>query len=232
MYGTQLKNVDNTEYLGVIINNKLSRSPHINKICRQTLNKMNAISKCLAKCDTNAKKLAYESVIRPNIEYASVVWNPHTIDNINRLEKINKLGKNFVNKQNNGLPYTPDYAIKRRFKNDLKFFHKTHIKEIAVNIKDCYINPTSYTNLRNNSCYNIQRHNYESYKHSYFNRTIVAWNVLDKRWREINDPTIFKESLYDGRMNAEPSYHSFIRRLGISSLIYQLEHSSPNITHH
>ena len=190
------------------------------------------LNKCLTKCKTHAKKLAYESVIRPNIEYASVVWNPHTSNNINKLEKINKLGKKFVNKNNKGSLYNPDDAILRRFKNDLKFFHKIHYQHVEIGVNQSYIKESTDNNLRNYNSYILQRSNYDGYKHSFFNRTIHMWHNIDQQYKQINDSTIFKESLYDGNMNVTKSYHAYIRRLGISSLISAAEISAPTYTYH
>ena len=31
--------------------------------------------------------MAYNTLVRPKVEYASVVWSPYTKDNINKIEK-------------------------------------------------------------------------------------------------------------------------------------------------
>ena len=193
---------------------------------------MHMLNKCLAKCKTHAKKLAYESVIRPNIEYASVIWNPHTSNNINKLEKVNKLGKKFVNKNNDGIIYNPDDAILRRFKNDLKFFHKIHHQHVEVGVNESYINDNTNNNLRNNNSYKMQIANHDGYKHSFFNRTIHMWSNINQQYKQITDPTIFKDGLYDGSMNVINSYHAYIRRLGISSLISAADLSATTYTYH
>ena len=34
--------------------------------------------------------MAYNTLVRPKVEYASVVWSPYTKDNINKIEKPKK----------------------------------------------------------------------------------------------------------------------------------------------
>ena len=68
--------------------------------------------------------------------------------------------------------------------------------------------------------------------HSFFNRTIHMWNNINRQYKQITDPTIFKDGLYDGSMNVINSYHAYIRRLGISSLISAADLSATTYTYH
>ena len=36
------------------------------------------------------KTMAYNSLFRPQVEYASAVWSPYTIENINKIEKVQR----------------------------------------------------------------------------------------------------------------------------------------------
>ena len=43
----------------------------------------------LKNCPQKLKSLAYTSILRPKLEYASPVWDPYTDDNIKKLEMDN-----------------------------------------------------------------------------------------------------------------------------------------------
>ena len=63
--------------LGVIINNKLSPEDHINDKVRNTYNLLANMRVAFAFIDEDMVKKIITSFIRPTLEYAAVVWNPH-----------------------------------------------------------------------------------------------------------------------------------------------------------
>ena len=48
------------------------------------------------KAEFESKLLAYTSLCRPILEYADVVWDPHTKTNINKVEKIQDRAIRFI----------------------------------------------------------------------------------------------------------------------------------------
>ena len=77
---------DQHTYLGVIIHKSLSWSPHISDIVTKASRTLNID---LSKCSSQVKESAYLTMIRrPQIVYASDVWDPHHVGNIMEQEKI------------------------------------------------------------------------------------------------------------------------------------------------
>ena len=77
-----LERVDSAEYLGVTLDSKLSFNPHIGKICKNATSTRQFLQRNLPSCDIKTKDATYTTYIRPKLEYASTVWDPHTCANM------------------------------------------------------------------------------------------------------------------------------------------------------
>ena len=64
-------------YLGVLFHSSMSFSPHINNITSSAIKSLNFVRRNLNKCDESVKSAAYLGLVRPKLEYASSVWDPH-----------------------------------------------------------------------------------------------------------------------------------------------------------
>ena len=72
------------------IDSKMTWSAHI----RNTINKANKALGFLRRnfwyCTTDVKVTTYNMLVRPILEYASVVWDPHSKNHKDRLEMIQR----------------------------------------------------------------------------------------------------------------------------------------------
>ena len=84
------------KYLGVIITPTLSWNQHIDSATKKANGSRAFLQRNLRKCPSNIKKLGYRSLVRPIIEYSSVVWDPHTCVAINRIEMVQRKAARFV----------------------------------------------------------------------------------------------------------------------------------------
>ena len=87
LFGHPLSKVASHAYLGVKLDSKLSWAKHITEITTKS-------SKGL--CKPEVTDTAYNMLVRPKLEYASPIWNPHTSSQINRLERIQHYAARFV----------------------------------------------------------------------------------------------------------------------------------------
>ena len=69
-------------YLGVLIDKTLSWSPHVSSVASKASRTLNFLKRNLSKCSTEVKASAYLTMVRPQMEYASAVWNPYHIKDI------------------------------------------------------------------------------------------------------------------------------------------------------
>ena len=83
--------VSRYKYLGVTISSDLSWSPHITNCCSKTRRLIGLLYGHFYWY-TNSRSLLrlYKSFIRPHLDYASIVWNPHFKGEIESLENVQK----------------------------------------------------------------------------------------------------------------------------------------------
>ena len=75
-------------YLGVIFDCQLKWNAQCRRAASKATRVFNLLRRSLFGCSSAVKSLAYTSIVRPHLEYASIVWSPYTSTNINLLEAI------------------------------------------------------------------------------------------------------------------------------------------------
>jgi len=78
-----IKQVPSAKYLGITINEKLNWSKHISIISSSALG---FLSRNLKFCPLHIKESCYKSLVIPILEYACIIWDPHTQKDILNLE--------------------------------------------------------------------------------------------------------------------------------------------------
>lgn len=95
-YGQNMKHVNEIKYLGVTFSPNLNWHKHINLVCSKALRKLGYLKRTLRDATRECKLTAYISLIRPVLEYASVVLSPHCACDIAQLERVKKKAIRFV----------------------------------------------------------------------------------------------------------------------------------------
>ena len=88
--GTVLSCITSEKYLGVYIRQDFKWDLHIHLVASQTARKLRFIQRNLRGAPTDCKKLAYVSLVRSTLEYASVIWDPHKKASSDKLERIQR----------------------------------------------------------------------------------------------------------------------------------------------
>lgn len=88
--GMQLQQVEKQEDLGVLVTSDLKWNEHVSKIVKKT-NSLVYLVKCVFK-NLSPKSLTkiYVRYVRPLLEYASVVWCPYFVKDVDLLEKVQR----------------------------------------------------------------------------------------------------------------------------------------------
>lgn len=92
----QLKNVSSYKYLGVNINSELKWGTHINYILSAADRSLGYLKHHLRLEPHQLKKTAYTTLLRPKLEYASSIWDPHLAYQINEIEAFQNRAKRLV----------------------------------------------------------------------------------------------------------------------------------------
>ena len=85
-----LETTDTAKYLGIHINNTLSGNTHINKTAQRANTTSAFLHRNIPTCPRKTKHLAYTTLVHPILEYASIIWDPHTDTNIHKLEMVQR----------------------------------------------------------------------------------------------------------------------------------------------
>ena len=96
MGGEELSSVASQAYLGVELHEKLSWKQHIEKVASKAGRTLGFVRRNLGNCTPSLKKQAYISLVRSQLEYASVTWDPHRKNQIDQLEKIQRRAIRFI----------------------------------------------------------------------------------------------------------------------------------------
>ena len=177
-----IKEVPSTKYLGVTIDNKLTFNDHIQTITNKA-NQINAfIYRNLRHCPSTVKCNCYRSMVRPVLEYASSVWDPHTLNNINRIEAVQRRAARFcLNEFSSYSSVTNMLSTlnlpplqQRRERAKLIMMYK--IINDLIDIPKEYFTPND-SRLRK-GYYRQLTTNIDSYKFSFFPSAIKLWNPL------------------------------------------------------
>ncbi|XP_065570290.1 uncharacterized protein LOC136033468 [Artemia franciscana] len=92
-YLYKMKGIDLTKStcekdLGVILSLDLKPEKHIGLVVRKASNTLWLLTHSLRYLDIHSKISAYTSYVRPQLEYAIVIWLPYLKKNIDRIERV------------------------------------------------------------------------------------------------------------------------------------------------
>jgi hypothetical protein len=93
---TVLGKNDIFKYLGLTITNKLQWDQHINNITAKANKTLGFLRRNLKIPSIRIKEQAYQTLVRPLVEYASTVWNPYTKTEINKIEAVQRRAARYV----------------------------------------------------------------------------------------------------------------------------------------
>jgi hypothetical protein len=91
-----IQQVASHKYLGVTISSDLTFKEHITNIRSKAGSTLGIIRRNLGPCSQEVKLKAYQSLVRPQLEYAAAAWSPHTSRDIKSLETVQRQAVRFI----------------------------------------------------------------------------------------------------------------------------------------
>ena len=85
-----LEAVDSAKYLGVTLTTDLRLNCHIDNIRKNASRTLQFLKRNLRISSSEVKTQAYQSYVRPRLEYAASVWDPFTKTNKDKLEMVQR----------------------------------------------------------------------------------------------------------------------------------------------
>lgn len=183
-----LELVTTYKYLGVHIYSDLTWNHHINLTVASVNRSLGLLKHNLKHAPSHLRSRAYTTLIRPKIEYASAIWDPHQAYLINSIESLQNRAVRFI--YSDYSRHTSITALKKRagFQElslrrkiaRLSLFHKLYHHSTLHN--DFFCLPSAIFDRRDHP-FKVKRVSCRSfnYAHSFIPRTITDWNALPPR---------------------------------------------------
>ena len=85
-----LEIVSSAKYLAITVTDYLNWGQHISNVTRKATKTLGFLRRNLTLAPKETKVTAYKALVRPQLEYAAPIWNPHHQTEINRTEKVQR----------------------------------------------------------------------------------------------------------------------------------------------
>jgi ribonuclease P/MRP protein subunit RPP40 len=178
LHNTALKTTEAAKYLGVTLSKDLSWSKHIDNITSKANNSLRFIKRNVKTNNNKVKETAYNTYVRPQLEYCSSIWHPWQRSLTYKIERVQRSAARYVCNNYGQTSSVTQMLIdlnwqtleQRRIRNSLIIFFKIKYSLIAVD----HDHLISTRNLN----YLIPQSHTQYHSNSFFPRTIRSWNGL------------------------------------------------------
>ena len=207
----KLKTVKTAKYLGLNIDSKLNFNEHINNICKKANTTRAFVARITKLCPRKVKEDAYKTLVRPRLEYASAVWNPHTLNKINQIEAIQRRAVRSVANNFDRTSSVTEMLQKfewesleeRRAKARVIMCFKIVNNMIQIP-KHPYLVHNKLETRGHKQKFMVPAVRIMAYQYSFFPATIRMWNILPNTLVEAPSVDAFKSHLESMQLSVKP----------------------------
>ena len=99
LHGTTLKSTESTKYLGVTLTGykiDLTWGKHVDNIRAKANQQLAFVRRNIRTRSSSTKEKLYNTLVRPHIEYAATVWDPHISKQKHSLEMVQRRAARWV----------------------------------------------------------------------------------------------------------------------------------------
>ena len=189
LHGHILEVVDASKYLGVTLTEDLSWDKHIQNTVSKGNRTVGFLRRNLRDCTPPVKASTFKIMVRPILEYASPVWDPHLQANIKALEQVQRRAARYVfndfstrtpgcvTKMLDDLEWEPLEVRRRHDRLSMLYRMQHNLVDIPANR---YLSPSD-SRTRGTIKFYQERISDTNYSNSFFPRTAKEWNKLPSR---------------------------------------------------
>ena len=165
LHGVALETVTCARYLGVDVSSNLSWGSHIDRITGTAHKTLGFVKRNIRTKMLGVRETAYTTLVRPQLEYAAAIWDPHHKDKIDQIEKVQRRAACWTSCNFDTRASVSDML---ETLDRLCLFFKIVNNMVAVSLPD-YIQPNPRTSRRGHSRSFCQLHTGKDYyKYSFF----------------------------------------------------------------
>jgi len=209
MHGKQIDRSNTTAYLGVQLDSNMSWTTQVNTVASKGQKLVGMMWRNLNQCHQRLKEKAYIAIIRPCLEYASQIWDPWQKFNIRRIEAVQRSAARMVMgiRHRWQIPDSVTDMITQLKWTSLEERRKIKSVTFLYRILNGHIiipqiyhpsridhNYSTTTNANPNALQRLQSR-IQTYKNSFFTRTIPMYNTLPVDVTSSQNLDCFKSNL-------------------------------------
>ena len=141
LHGHTLEHVETAKYLGITMTKDFLWNTHIENITTKPNQTLGFLRRNVQINCPRIKPAAYQTLVRPLLEYAPTVWDPHTQANIKKIEMVQRRATRYTLHQYHNtssviamldhLQWTPIEHGKQQQR--VAMYYKIHHKQVAIN---------------------------------------------------------------------------------------------------
>ena len=196
----KIEQITEEKDLGVIFDNKLTFSKHINTKVNIANRNLGLIIKKFIYMNKEMFLQLYKSLVRPHLEYASVIWTPRYKKDVIAIENVQRRATRVL-QELQGLEYKdrlirlglPTLEYRRARADVIEVYKLGHgLDKISINI----LSPRDNSNTRGNTHKLYKpRARINMRKNSFSHRVVDTWNSLSTDTIEAQTLNCFKSRL-------------------------------------
>ena len=203
IHNTILSLTESAKYLGVTIDSKLKWTSHYNDTCLKANRVLSLLRRNLQGCPADTKATAYNTYVRPVLEYGCCVWDPHHQVHIEQFEKIQKRAARFATGNHILRPGQTEVNMRRlswkplqerRAKTKLCTFYKARSGSFSIPMAELIAN-RGRTRSGSSTTYILPHSEVDTHLHSFFPNTIRLWNNIPEEIRNSGSIDCFKSRI-------------------------------------
>lgn len=200
-----------TQYLGITIQADLKWNQHIQNVTAKASRTLGLLKRNIRVRETAPRELAYKALVRPQVEYASSVWDPPRNTNTqstrqsglaHQVEMVQRRGARFVCRRYHNTSSVSSMLEQlqwptleeRRRTTRLCMFYKIVHGLVAIS-RDDHLTPSDSRTRGHDQRFNGIHSNLACYRSSFFPRTVLEWNRLSPSTVEAETLDQFKSEL-------------------------------------